>query len=136
TINSTLKDRTNKTTSHTLTKQPHTNERKLLCLNQYSVLQLHTARLSELSSSSRRKVSQPRKSQCSCLIRAARETLVTLKRQRRQRAQRPVQPPGAPPAAGLDCWQESARWQFPASVRLLRRVQLWRRLAAWPWERR
>src|SRR5207253_3245635 len=78
TINSTLKDRTN--------TQPQTNERKSLCLNQYSVLQLHTAKLSELSSSSKLKVSQPRKFQCSCLIRAARGTLVTLKRRRRRRA--------------------------------------------------
>src|SRR4029077_19598506 len=91
TINLTLKDQNN--------SKHHTNERKLLCLNQYSVLQLHTAKLSELSSSSRRKVSQARKFQCSCLIQAARATLVTLKRQRRQRAQRPVQPPGASPAA-------------------------------------
>src|SRR4029453_4008893 len=71
TINSTSKDRTN--------KQPHTNEIKLLCLNQYSVLQLHTARLNELSSNSRVKASQPRKFQCSCLIQAALVTLVTLK---------------------------------------------------------
>src|SRR4029453_8838022 len=99
TINSTLKDRTNKTTSHTLRKQPQTNERKLLCLNQYSVLQLHTAKLSELSSSSKVKASQPRKFQCSCRIQAARGTLVTLKRQRRRRAQRLVQLPVAPPAA-------------------------------------
>src|SRR4030095_8647360 len=66
TINSTSKDRTN--------KQPHTKERKLLCLNQYSVLQLHTARLNELSSSSKAKASEPRKFQCSCLIQPARVT--------------------------------------------------------------
>src|SRR5205823_14811760 len=91
TINSTLKDQTN--------KQPHTNERKLLCLNQYSVLQLHTAKLSELSSSSKQKVSRPRKFQCSCLTQAARGTLVTLKRPRLRRVQRPVQLPAALPAA-------------------------------------
>src|SRR5437870_6731126 len=91
TINSTSKDRTN--------KQPHTNERKSLCLNQYSVLQLHTARLNELFSSSKVKASQLRKFQCSCLILAARVTSVTLKRQRRRRAQRQVQPPAVPPEA-------------------------------------
>src|SRR5205823_12732812 len=67
TINSTSKDRTN--------KQPHTNEGKSLCLNQYSVLQLHTARLNELSNSSKVKASQPRKFQCLCLTRAAHVTL-------------------------------------------------------------
>src|SRR4029453_15846626 len=87
TINSTLKDQTN--------KQPHTNERKLLCLNQYSVLQLHTVKLSELSRSSRQKGSQPRKFQCSCLTQAGRGTLVMLKRPRPRRAQRPVQRPAA-----------------------------------------
>src|SRR4029453_15016937 len=91
TINSTSKDRTN--------KQPHTNERKSLCLNQYSVLQLHTARPNELSSSSKVKASQPRKFQCLCPIQAAHVTWVTLRRQRRRRAQRLVQLPGAPPAA-------------------------------------
>src|SRR5882724_7608533 len=85
-INSTSKDQSN--------KQPHTNERKSLCLNQYSVLQLHTARLSKLSSSSKLKVSQPRKFRCLCLIQAAHVTWVTLKRRRRPRALRPVQLPG------------------------------------------
>src|SRR5205814_2885336 len=79
TINSTSKDRNN--------KQPHTNERKSLCLNQYSVLQLHRAKLNGLSSSCRLKASEPRKFQCSCLIQAARVTYVTLQRQRRRRAQ-------------------------------------------------
>src|SRR5207237_722378 len=55
-------------------KQPHTNERKSLCLNQYSVLQLHRAKLNGLSSSCRLKASEPRKFQCSCLIQAARVT--------------------------------------------------------------
>src|SRR5258708_3640971 len=93
TINWKLKDRSN--------KQPHTNERKL-CLNQYSVLQLHTAKRSELSSSSKQKVLQPRKFQCSCLTQAARGTLVTLKRPRPRRVQRPVQLPAAPRAALSD----------------------------------
>src|SRR5947208_14250615 len=53
TINSTSKDRNN--------KQPHTNERKSLCLNQYSVLQLHRAKLNGLSSSCRLNASEPRK---------------------------------------------------------------------------
>src|SRR5207237_9667639 len=66
TINSTSKDRSN--------KQPHTKERKLLCLNQYSVLQPHRAKLNELSSSSTLKASEPRKFQCSCPIQAARVT--------------------------------------------------------------
>src|SRR5881227_234704 len=35
-----------------------------------------------------------------------------------------------------DCWQELAPWPFPASVRLLPRVQLWRRLVARPSEQR
>src|SRR6266581_9312368 len=91
TINSTSKDQSN--------KQPQTNERKSLCLNQYSVLQLHTAKLSELSSSSKLKVSQSRKFQCSCLIQAARVTLVTSKRQRHRRARQLVQLPVALPAA-------------------------------------
>src|SRR5258708_29594426 len=124
TINSTSRDRTN--------KQPHTNERKSLCLNQYSVLQPHTARLNELFSSFKVKASQPRKFRCLCLTQAAHVTLVTLKRQRRQRAQRPVQLPAALPAAWSDCWPELAPWRFPASVPLSPRVQLWRRLVAGP----
>src|SRR4029450_2350488 len=101
-----------------------------LCLNQYSVLQLHTARRSELSSSSRHKVSQTRKFQSSCLIQAARGTSVTSRAQRRQRAQQQVQLPGAPRGAVSDCWGGLARWQFQALARLSRRVQSWRRLVA------
>src|SRR5439155_11668751 len=59
TINSTAKDRNN--------KQHHKNERKSLCLNQYSVLQLHRTKLNELYSRCRLKASEPRKFQCSCL---------------------------------------------------------------------
>src|SRR5690242_17430800 len=74
-INSTLTSQNNKTINKPNSSKKQTyEERKSLCLNQYSVLQLHTARLSELSSSSRHKVSQSRKFQCSCLIQAARVT--------------------------------------------------------------
>src|SRR2546423_13902809 len=106
TTNSRLKDRTN--------KQSQTNERKSLCLNQYSVLQLHTAKLNELSSSSKLKALQSRKFRCSCLIQAAREMLVTLKRRRRRRAQRPVQPPAGAPAAGAACWRGMGALRIPA----------------------
>src|ERR1044071_10110203 len=94
----------------------NTNKTNSLCLNQYSVSQLHKVRLSKLFSDFKIKALPLQRFQSSCLIQAAHMISVMLKLPRHLKELQLVQLRVELQVAFSGYWQGLARWQFPASV--------------------